>query len=122
MAALLFPIVGQQLSASSARAIVTRLQEIFGTHLPTPHEFLDIDPDKVRGAGLSRRNVETLRTLARILADSERDEESLAVSSDAEIEATLTTIPGIGPWIMRGFLSIEIEEEREDPTPSGKAT
>jgi hypothetical protein len=111
--ALLFPIVGQQLSASSTRPIVTRLQALFGGHLPTPHEFLDVDPDKVRGAGLSSRNVETLRTLARMFADSELDEESLAVSFDAEIEARLTAIPGIGPWTVRGFLLIEMEGVRE---------
>ena len=32
--ALLFQVVGQQLSVSSARAIVGRLQETFGGHLP----------------------------------------------------------------------------------------
>jgi DNA-3-methyladenine glycosylase II len=38
-------------------------------------------------------------------------------SSDEEIEATLTAIPGIGPWTVSGFLMIALD--RPDVFPSG---
>jgi DNA-3-methyladenine glycosylase II len=38
-------------------------------------------------------------------------------SSDEEIEAALTAIPGIGPWTVRGFLIIDLD--RADVIPVG---
>ena len=104
--ALVFQVVGQQLSVSSVRA-----------SLPEPQELLDTDPEAIRGAGLSRRKVETLRTLAERFIVDGLGEESFLSSSDEEIEATLTAIPGIGPWTVRGFLIIGLD--RPDVFPSG---
>jgi DNA-3-methyladenine glycosylase II len=115
--ALVFQVVGQQLSVNSVRAILGRLEELYGGRLPEPQELLDTDPEAIRGAGLSRRKVETLRTLAeRFLADG-LGEESFLSGSDEEIEAKLTAIPGIGPWTVRGFLIIGLD--RPDVFPSG---
>jgi DNA-3-methyladenine glycosylase II len=115
--ALLFQVAGQQLSVSSTRAILGRLEGLFGGRLPRPQELLDTDPEAIRGAGLSHRKVETLRALAeRFIADG-LDEESFMSSSDEEIEAKLTAIPGIGPWTVRGFLIIALD--RPDVFPSG---
>jgi DNA-3-methyladenine glycosylase II len=115
--ALVFQVVGQQLSVSSVRAILGRLEELFGGRLPEPQELLDTDPEAIRGAGLSHRKVETLRTLAeRFLVDG-LGEESFLNGSDEEIEAKLTAIPGIGPWTVRGFLMIQLD--RPDVFPSG---
>ena len=36
-------------------------------------------------------------------------DETLQQSSDEEIEAALTAIPGIGPWTVRGFLIIALD-------------
>jgi DNA-3-methyladenine glycosylase II len=115
--ALLFQVVGQQLSVSSTRAILGRLEALFGGQLPAPQELLDADPEAVRGAGLSRRKVETLRALAERFVVDGLGEESFRSSSDEEIEAKLTSIPGIGPWTVRGFLLIELD--RPDVFPSG---
>jgi DNA-3-methyladenine glycosylase II len=115
--ALLFQIVGQQLSVSATRAILNRVEAVFGGRLPRPQEFLDAGPEAIRGAGLSRRKVETLRTLAQRFADGELGEQDLLQSSDEEIEAKLTAIPGIGPWTVRGFLLIALD--RPDVFPSG---
>jgi DNA-3-methyladenine glycosylase II len=115
--ALLFQVVGQQLSVSSTRAILGRLEALFGGRLPEPQELLDADAEAIRGAGLSHRKVETLRALAeRFVADG-LGEESFRESSDQEIEAKLTAISGIGPWTVRGFLMIALD--RPDVFPSG---
>lgn len=115
--ALVFQVVGQQLSVSSVRAILGRLEKLFGGRLPEPQELLDTDPEAIRGAGLSRRKVETLRTLAERFIVDGLGEESFLSGSDEEIEATLTAIPGIGPWTVRGFLIIGLD--RPDVFPSG---
>jgi DNA-3-methyladenine glycosylase II len=115
--ALLFQVVGQQLSVSATRAILGRLEALFGGRLPQPQELLDTDPAAIRGAGLSHRKVETLRALAERFILDGLDEEGFLTSSDEEIEAKLTAIPGIGPWTVRGFLIIALD--RPDVFPSG---
>jgi DNA-3-methyladenine glycosylase II len=115
--ALVFQVVGQQLSVSSVRAILGRLEELFGGRLPEPQELLDTDPEALRGAGLSHRKVETLRTLAERFLDDGLGQETFLNGSDEEIEAKLTAIPGIGPWTVRGFLMIQLD--RPDVFPSG---
>ncbi len=107
--ALVFQIVGQQLSVRATRAILTRLEALFGGRLPRPEEILDADPEELRRAGMSRRKVETLRALAGRFATGELSDETLQQSSDEEIEAALTAIPGIGPWTVRGFLIIALD-------------
>ena len=81
---LLFQIIGQQLSVAATRAILNRLESVFGGRLPTPREFLEVDPERVHAAGLSRRKVETMRALAQAFVDGDLDDDALAVTSDAE--------------------------------------
>jgi DNA-3-methyladenine glycosylase II len=107
--ALIFQIVGQQLSVRSTRAILSRLEALFDGRLPAPNELLAADPAALRGAGMSGRKVETLRALAERFASGELSDETLQQSSDEEIEATLTAIPGIGPWTVHGFLIIALD-------------
>jgi DNA-3-methyladenine glycosylase II len=49
--ALLFQVTGQQLSVAATRRILTRIEALFGGHLPSPAELLGADPGKVREAG-----------------------------------------------------------------------
>jgi DNA-3-methyladenine glycosylase II len=55
--ALLFQIVGQQLSVSATRAIVARLEALFGGRLPEPQQVLETDLEQLHSVGLSRRKV-----------------------------------------------------------------
>src|SRR5712675_1561648 len=61
---LIFQVVGQQLSVASTRAIVSRIEELFGGRMPTPAELLATDPQVLRSAGLSARKGATIRALA----------------------------------------------------------
>lgn len=104
--ALVFQVIGQQLSVAATRRILGRLQGCFNGHLPTPAELLSIDPGQLRTTGLSHRKVATLRALAAEFADGSLSDEDLRGLTDSEIEARLTAIPGIGPWTVHGFLII----------------
>ena len=107
-ATLVFQVAGQQLSVRSTRAIISRLQERFGGHMPSPAELLAADPMALRESGFSTRKGETLRALAQRFVDGRLSEEAFTAMTDEEIEAALTDIPGIGPWAARGFLLIAL--------------
>ena len=109
--ALLFQVIGQQLSVASTRAILSRPEALFGGRLPEPQDIVDADPQLLRSAGLSGRKVETLRVLAGRFAADDFSDEFFRQSSDDEIQAALTVIPGIGPWTVQGFLIIALDRD-----------
>jgi DNA-3-methyladenine glycosylase II len=109
--ALIFQIIGQQLSVQATRHLLARLLDRWDGRLPTPAQLLDADPDALRAAGLSRRKVQTMRAVAAEFANQSITEPALRAMSDAEIETLLTAIPGIGPWTVHGFLIIALERD-----------
>jgi DNA-3-methyladenine glycosylase II len=106
---LIFQVAGQQLSVSSTRALISHLQERFGGHLPSPAELLAADPQVLRASGFSARKGETLRALAQRFVDGRLSDKALSKMTDDEVEATLTEVPGIGPWTARGFLLVALD-------------
>jgi len=108
---LVFQVIGQQLSVAATRRILGRLQDHFGGSLPTPAELLAADPDDLRRIGMSRRKVATLRTLAEQFVDGRLSSEVMRTQSDGDVEASLTTISGIGPWTVHGFLIISLDRQ-----------
>jgi len=106
---LVFQVAGQQLSVASTRAIISHLQEHFGGHMPSSAEVLAADPQVLRASGFSGRKAETIRALAERFADGRLSDGALAAMTDEEVEATLTEVPGIGPWTARGFLLVALD-------------
>jgi DNA-3-methyladenine glycosylase II len=106
---LLFQVTGQQLSVRATRAILSRLEERFGGHLPSPAELLAADPQALRASGLSTRKGATLRALAERFVDGRLSDDALAQMTDEEIEVALTEVSGIGPWTAHGFLIFALD-------------
>jgi len=106
---LVFQVIGQQLSVGATRTILSRLEQHFGGHLPTPAELLAADPQVLRASGLSARKGTTIRALAERFVDGRLSDEALSGMTDAEIEALLTEVPGIGPWTAHGFLIVALD-------------
>ena len=106
---LIFEVAGQQLSVAATRTIVSRLQDRFGGHLPSPAELLAADPGVLRESGLSYRKGATIRALAERFADGRLSDDALARMTDDEVEAALTEVPGIGPWTAHGFLLVALD-------------
>src|SRR4029079_4878500 len=67
--ALLFQVVGQQLSVAATRRTVARIQAMFGGRLPAPADLLGVGTDQLRAAGLSWREGRPLPELARRMSD-----------------------------------------------------
>jgi DNA-3-methyladenine glycosylase II len=114
---LIFQVTGQQLSVGATRAILSRLEQSFGGHLPSPAELLAADPQVVRASGLSTRKGATLRALAERFVDGRLSDDALSRMTDEEIEAALTEVSGIGPWTAHGFLIFVLD--RPDVLLSG---
>lgn len=114
---LVFQVLGQQLSVSATRAILSRLEERFEGRLPSPAELLATDPQELRASGMSNRKAATLRELAERFADGRLSDEALSRMTDDEVEAALTEVPGIGPWTAHGFLIVALD--RPDVLLSG---
>jgi DNA-3-methyladenine glycosylase II len=106
---LIFQVAGQQLSVAATRRIVSRLQDHFGGHLPSPAELLAADPGVLRESGLSYRKGATIRALAERFADGRLSDDAFARMTDDEVEAALTEVPGIGPWTAHGFLLVALD-------------
>jgi DNA-3-methyladenine glycosylase II len=114
---LLRSVVGQQLSSKAAATIYDRVLELFGGHTPSPAELLAVEPDDLRGAGLSGRKVEYVRDLARHVESGELELDRLAELSDEEVIGEITAIRGFGLWSAQMFLMFHLE--RPDVLPTG---
>ena len=106
---LVFEVVGQQLSVRATRTILSRLEERFGGHLPSPPELLAADAQVLRDSGMSARKGATLRALAERFVDGRLSDEALSRMPDDEVEAALTAVKGIGLWTARGFLLVALD-------------
>lgn len=105
-AALARSIVYQQLTGKAAATILGRVVQVFGRRgFPTPRDFLEVSPQKLRAAGLSAAKTAALKDLAAKTLDGIVP--SLAkirrMDDDAIID-TLTLVRGIGPWTVEMLL------------------
>ena len=100
-------VLGQQITVSGARTLASRLVERFGRalagggegplgagfHFPPPGALAEAD---IGAIGMPRRRAETIRSVARAVAEG-----SLRLDGGADpdvLERTLGAIPGIGAW------------------------
>ena len=102
--ALLYQIVGQQISVSAANAIYARLCALFENNRPNPETLAPMTVETLKGIGLSTRKAEYVLDLARWANAGELvGIESL---SHDEARATLVSFRGIGAWTADGALLI----------------
>src|SRR6478672_3364021 len=80
---LIFQVIGQQLSVSATRTILSRVEAHFGGRLPTPAEALAADPQVFRASGMSNRKGATVRAIAERFVDGRLSDDGLAQMTDA---------------------------------------
>jgi DNA-3-methyladenine glycosylase II len=107
--ALVFQVIGQQISVIAATAIFTRLTERFGGRVPDAGELAAADQETLRGLGLSRRKAATVLDLARRFSDGRLSEAELRELPDQEVISRLTEVKGIGAWTVQGALLIALQ-------------
>lgn len=96
-------ISSQQLSTRAAATIFGRLQALSPDGL-TPAAVLDAADEQLRGAGLSRSKVLSLRDLAGHVQSGALPLHDLPRLSDEEVVALLVPVRGIGVWTAQMFL------------------
>jgi DNA-3-methyladenine glycosylase II len=95
-------VVAQQLSTASAAAIWGRLA---GAIEPLRADvLLQASEETLRGTGLSRTKIKTLRAIATAVAHNALDLELLAAASDEAVHEALTRVSGVGPWTADIFI------------------
>jgi len=95
-ATLVHIVLEQQVSLASARAAFDRLR---ATADPlTPSAFLTLDDARLLRIGFSRQKARYGRELARAVLEGRLDLEALPELDDDAVDASLTAVPGIGPW------------------------
>jgi DNA-3-methyladenine glycosylase II len=106
--ALVFNVVGQQLSVAATRAILARLRALHDGSLPTPAELLATDADMLRRIGLSRAKTTYLRDLAEHLTDGRLDFERLRKLDDDAARLELMQVKGVGRFTADGVLMLAL--------------
>jgi 3-methyladenine DNA glycosylase/8-oxoguanine DNA glycosylase len=104
-AALARAIVYQQLNGRAAATIFARFCALFPGSDPTAEQVLAISEDQLRGAGLSRSKLLSLRDLASKTVSGQIPTlaEIRHMEDDAIVER-LTTVRGIGRWTVEMLL------------------
>ncbi len=99
----LAPIVsGQLLSVASARAIHKRVEALVGEM--SAENFLTVEPDNLRAAGLSWSKIHCLFAVAEAEISGAIDFEALHQMGVSEAMEKLTALKGIGPWSAQIYL------------------
>jgi DNA-3-methyladenine glycosylase II len=111
-------IVYQQLAGRAAAAIHGRLIAALGGDVQ-PEALIALSDETLRGVGLSRAKVSSLRDLAAKVLDGTvvLSPRGLARESDEEIIARLSAVRGIGTWTAEMFLLFQLR--RLDVWPVG---
>ena len=102
--ALLYQIVGQQISVLAANAIHARLCALFPGGRPDPELLAEISMETLRGIGFSARKAEYCQDLARRAFEGELD--GIADLPHEAAREKLVALRGIGPWTADGALLI----------------
>jgi DNA-3-methyladenine glycosylase II len=102
-AALTTSIIGQQLSVSSAKAIITRFNAHFETKL-SPEIIINTKLEVLRELGLSNAKAKYIIDLAEKILSKEIDLAGISKKNEQEIAEELTKVKGIGPWTVHMFL------------------
>ncbi len=108
-AALTEAIVYQQLNGKAAAAIFARVSALFPRGAPTPERMLRIADEQLRGAGLSRSKLLSLRDLAQRATDG-RLPTLAEINSlpDETIVERLSEVRGIGRWTAEMLLMFRL--------------
>jgi 3-methyladenine DNA glycosylase/8-oxoguanine DNA glycosylase len=104
--ALVRAITYQQLAGAAARAIHGRFRALIDGPL-TPEAVAELPDAAMRGAGLSRNKVASVRDLAAKVMDGTVVLSGARVS-DEEMISRLSTVRGIGRWTAEMYLMFEL--------------
>lgn len=116
LSALTLHVVGQQISRFAAIAIFGRLRDLLGGAIDADR-LATTDADALRAVGLSYAKARALRELAEQVRTGILDFAALDALPDAQAQARLTELRGVGPWSAQVFMLRDLH--RPDVFPAG---
>ena len=102
--ALVFSILGQQISGSAAAAIRGRLADYLKPDQISPHAIARLKPDELRRIGLSTAKTGYVMDLAERVSRGDLRLDLMNRLTDEEVIETLIKVKGIGIWTAQMFL------------------
>lgn len=109
-------IMSQQLSTKVASIIHQRFLDLFGGIAPSPEQILAVQPDILRGIGLSNAKVQYVHNVARFALEKGMSLKQLNRMTDEGVIEYLTQIKGVGKWTAEMLLMFALK--REDVFPA----
>ena len=107
-------ILEQQVSLAQARAMYARLLAAAGT--VTPRAVAALGEAGLRSIGVTRQKSAYLAALALQLQRGELDLGAIAALPDAEADAALDALHGVGPWTAQCYLLFALRRRDVFPT------
>ena len=104
LTAVVYSVIGQQLSSSSARAIRSRFDSLFENDGIDPQRLAGTSEEELRKTGMSLAKARCLRSLAEHVLSDKINFLKLEVIDDEAVISTLTQIKGIGRWTAEMYL------------------
>lgn len=104
-------IISQQLSGKAADTIYKRFLALFEAKFPSPQQILEMETEKLRGAGMSYSKASYIKNIAQAFLNKELDVNKLKKMADEEVIKELTKIKGIGRWTAEMTLIFTLKRE-----------
>ncbi len=108
LTALVYSVIGQQLSNNSARAIRSRFDLLFENDGIDPQRLAGTSEEELKKTGLSLAKVRCLRSLAEHVLSDKINFLKLEAIDDEAVISTLTQVKGIGRWTAEMYLMFSL--------------
>jgi 3-methyladenine DNA glycosylase/8-oxoguanine DNA glycosylase len=108
-------IIGQQLSGSAARTIVSRVEQCLNEKKFSPKLISSVHQDTLRSCGISNAKISYIRGLSNILLDNPKFFIDLRNNKENKILEKLCKIKGIGIWTASIFTMGTLDYENIFP-------
>jgi DNA-3-methyladenine glycosylase II len=110
-------VLFQQITGAAGTAIEKRLHAAYGGRVPPPALLRVAETETLRGAGLSRQKIESLRAIATAFDERTLDGRRLARLADDAVVEAVTVVRGVGEWTAHMLLMFSLG--RPDVLPVG---
>jgi len=108
LTAVVYSVIGQQLSNSSARAIRSRFNILFENDGIDPQGLAGTSEEKLRKTGMSLAKARCLRNLAEHVLSDKINFLKLESIGDEAVISILTQVKGIGRWTAEMYLMFSL--------------
>jgi DNA-3-methyladenine glycosylase II len=105
--ALVFHVIGQQISSAAHKTVWERLNKKL--EVITPTTISDIDRDEFQKIGITFKKVECIKNISEKIKKGELNIEELKIKSDSEVINELSKLKGIGQWTAEMILIFCLE-------------